>query len=558
MSLWDKKNQPGPAPGPGWLQPVQAAWPTSRIFLHGPIAWLRDCGEIGVPVAVPGRRLELLGQLYDHSKEFPTALPFPGLRVSVDGRELGVIWPVRAGTYCWHFPLPPGGLSARSIIRLELLGVTGSNGLAWLGRLAASLPLPARLQARLQEYRRQMRNRALTIETIRVDGEDILHFRHGRPTTAKRLLKESWRPGLNVVGHFRAALGVAEMARCMVRAADAVQLPTALVELKINCLNGRNDDTFTSRLQDQNPHPVNVFHLDAPQSAEIDHHHGQAFRAGRYNIGFWAWELPEFPDSRVHHHRYFDEIWCLSEFTRAAISVKVPKPVLAMPLAIDFPVPRGAFRAKFGLPERTFLFLFIYDLNSTQERKNPQAVIAAFRRMFPRPGSVGLVIKTHNPGLNVVEFAALKTQLADLPHAHLICETLPREAVLELQQACDCFVSLHRAEGFGLGLAEAMFLGKPVISTNWSATTEFVTPANGGPVQYQLVTLDRDHGPYGRGQVWADADVEHAAHWMKKMVEDTALYSRLGAQAAADIRHLYSPAAIGRRYRQRLDAFTSW
>src|SRR5206468_3914446 len=156
---------------------------------------------------------------------------------------------------------------------------------------------------------------------------------------------------------FRAALGVAEMARCMVRAADAVRLPTALVELKINCLNGRNDDSFTSRLQEKNPHPVNVFHLDAPQAEEIDHHHGKAFRAGHYNIAFWAWELMEFPDSRVRHHRLFDEIWCLSEFTRTAIAAKVPKPVLAMPLAIDFPVPRGELRAKFGLPERTFLFL---------------------------------------------------------------------------------------------------------------------------------------------------------------------------------------------------------
>ncbi|MFA5058939.1 MAG: glycosyltransferase family 4 protein, partial [Opitutaceae bacterium] len=326
----------------------------------------------------------------------------------------------------------------------------------------------------------------------------------------------------------------------------------------LHCLNQAADDSFAGRLQPDNPHPVNVFHLDALQSEEIDHHHGPRFRSGKYNIAYWAWELPEFPDGWVSAHRFFDEIWCPSEFTRTAIAAKVPKPVLAMPHAIDFPVPRGNFRAKFGLPERTFLFLFVYDLNSTQARKNPGAVIAAFRKAFAGAGHVGLVIKTHNPDRHAAAFAELRAELSTLPNTRLISDTLSRTAIIELQQACDCFVSLHRAEGFGLNLAEAMFLGKPVIATDWSGTAEFVNAANGFPVNYRLVTLDRDQGPYARGQVWAEADVEQAAHWMRRVVEDDPLRERLGTQAAADIRRHFSPAVIGRRYRQRLDAFTLW
>jgi glycosyltransferase involved in cell wall biosynthesis len=303
---------------------------------------------------------------------------------------------------------------------------------------------------------------------------------------------------------------------------------------------------------------VNVFHLDAPQSEEIDHHHGRGFRTGHYNVGYWAWELPEFPDGWVAHHRFFDEIWCPSEFTRAAIAAKVPKPVLAMPHAIDFPVPPGDPRPRFALPPRTFLFLFVYDLNSTQERKNPHAVIAAFRRAFSAGGPVGLVIKTHNAGRNPGALAELQAGLQDLPNAHLISDTLSRTGVYELQQACDCFVSLHRAEGFGLNIAEAMFLGKPVIATDWSGTAEFVNAANGCPVTYRLVTLDRDHGPYSSGQTWAEPDIEHAAHWMRRLAEDEALRARLGAQAAADIRRLFSPLAVGRRYRRRLDMLLLW
>ena len=558
MNLWKKKFRPDPRFSAGWLPPQQTQWPHHRIFLGGTTAWLRDRGQLGVPVPVSGRKLELIGTLVDHTKEFPTARPFPGLRVRLNGRELGRIWPVRPGPFLWHFPLPAGGLPARAVLSFELQGVFWSNFLAWIGRLLQPIPLPGGLYGRLQEYRQQKRNRQLRFEAIRVDGEEIIHFRQSRVTPARRLVAQSWQPGLNLVGFFRAALGVGESVRCAARAADAAGLPVALVDLRLNCLNPLVDDTYASRLQSANPHPVNVFHLDAPQSEEIDHHHGRGFRAGHYNIGYWAWELPEFPDGWVAHYRFFDEIWCPSEFTRAAIAAKVPVPVLAMPHAIDFPIPAGDFRPRFALPPRTFLFLFVYDLNSTQQRKNPKAVIAAFRQAFPAGGPVGLVIKTQNPGRNPAALAELQAELQDLPNAHLISDTLSRTAVYELQQACDCFVSLHRAEGFGLNVAEAMFLGKPVIATDWSGTAEFVNAANGGPVNHRLVTLDRDHGPYSSGQTWAEPDIGHAAHWMRRVVEDDALRTRLGTQAAADIRRLFSPLVIGRRYRQRLDMLLLW
>ena len=479
MSLRTTRSRADGRPSSGWQVLPIARWSHYRIFFDGPTIWLRDRGEIALPVAMQGSRLELTGELLDFTKEYPTARPFPGLRVRLNGRVLGEVHPAQPGAFAWPFLLPPGGVPAQSVLSLELLGVRESNFGAWMGRLSRQLPLPSRWRDRLQEYRLQKRNRQLRIETIAVDGEAIIRFRQQHLVPAPRLLAQSWKPGLNLVGFFRAALGVGESVRCAVRAADAVGLPVALIDLRLNCLNSSADDTYVSRLQSENPHPVNVFHLDARQSEEIDHHHGPQFRRGKYNIAYWAWELPEFPDGWVYQHRFFDEIWCPSEFTRAALAAKVPKPVLAMPHAIDFPVPQGDFRAKFGLPERTFLFLFIYDLNSTQERKNPRAVVAAFRKAFPAGGPVGLVIKTHNPDREAAAFAELQAELAGLANVHLICDTLPRVAICELQQTCDCFVSLHRAEGFGLNIAEAMFLGKPVIATDWSGTAEFVNAANG-------------------------------------------------------------------------------
>jgi glycosyltransferase involved in cell wall biosynthesis len=389
------------------------------------------------------------------------------------------------------------------------------------------------------------------------DDELIFDFKN-QPALVPKLRRLGRPGGVNVIGWFRSELGIGESARCMAKACDAAGLPAALVELKLNCLNPANDDTFTARLQATNPHPVNIFHLDPPVAQDIDHHHGPAFRRDKYNIAYWAWELPEFPDAWVRQCEFFDEIWCPSDFVRESIAAKVPLPVLAMPHAIDFRVPQGDFRPKFGLPPAQFLFLFVYDLNSTQERKNPRAVIAAFRKAFPGSGPAGLVIKTHNPAINPVAFADLQAQLAGLPNVHLISDTLPRTAVYELQQACDCFTSLHRAEGFGLNVAEAMFLGKPVIATAWSGTAEFVNSTNGCPVNYRLETLEQDHGPYARGQVWADPDIEHAAHWMRRLVEDDALRARIAAQGAADIRRRFAPSVIGRRYVRRLEAFGLW
>jgi len=218
----------------------------------------------------------------------------------------------------------------------------------------------------------------------------------------------------------------------------------------------------------------------------------------------------------------------------------------------------GRLSQKFGLPNRVFLFLFVYDLNSTQERKNPKAVIAAFRKAFPLGGPVGLVVKTHNPDRHSVAFAELESELKDLPNTHLICETLPRTAVYELQQACDCFVSLHRAEGFGLSVAEAMYLGNRSSRRIGRAPPSSSMSPMVVRSTYRLLTLDCDYGPYLRGQTWADPDIDQAAHWMRSLEDDRSFRESLGRRAAADIRRSFSPKTIGRRYRRRLESFSLW
>jgi glycosyltransferase involved in cell wall biosynthesis len=124
--------------------------------------------------------------------------------------------------------------------------------------------------------------------------------------------------------------------------------------------------------------------------------------------------------------------------------------------------------------------------------------------------------------------------------------------------ACDAYVSLHRSEGFGLTVAESMFLGKPVLSTNWSATSEFLDLQNGCPVKYRLVELESTYGPYAKGQTWADPSPEDAARYMLKLVNDPTYANSLGKAAARTIREKFSPARVGSYYEKRLKAMCAW
>lgn len=453
--------------------------------------------------------------------------------------------------------VPPEVAAQGVTLRLKLRDVSWTNFLAWAARIGESWPLADRIQ----RFRKQNRNRQMRIRTVEADGQVVFDFGNRHAPYSPSFAREHTSLGLNVVGFITADLGIGESARCMIRAADAAHIPAAAVPLKLHCKARLGDQSFAAFVQDTNPHVVNVFHLDPPASRDIDTHHGPDFRAQKYNVGYWAWELPEFPDAWLPYFDFFNEIWCPSDFVRNAIADKSPLAVVTMPHAVEFArpnAPLARLRASFGLPQDKYLFLFVYDLNSYTERKNPGAVIEAFRRSGLANRGATLVIKVHGVGGNEADLEALRARVADLPGATLITDSFSRARVYELQAACDCFVSLHRSEGFGFAVAECMYLGKPVIATDWSATAEYLNGDNGAPVRAKLVRLEKNHGPYAKGQQWADPDVTHAAEWMQRLFEDRALGERLGAAARATIERQFSLRAIGARYRRRLEAIASW
>ncbi len=361
------------------------------------------------------------------------------------------------------------------------------------------------------------------------------------------------RFGINVMGYFQSEKGVGEHARSTVRALKGAGIPHVLN----NCvdLGSSNVDLTCTDFTGQNPYPVNLIVLNADAGPSLAHDM-PGYLKGRYNIGYWNWELERFPEEWRGAFQYFDEIWALSTFTRDSIARVSPIPVLTIPTAIVVPParPSSISRQRLRVRPHAFLFLFAFDFHSHLARKNPLAVIEAFRRAFPSRRDVALVLKTSRSQAAPLEFSEVLLACQGQPNIHIVREVLSRTEMYDLLRLCDAYVGLHRSEGFGLPLAEAMALGKPVIATGYSANVDFMNESNSYPVRYRMVAIEEDHGPYRKGAEWADPDVEHAAEQLRRVVEEPEAARAVAERARADMARLFSPQAVGQQMRDRLNA----
>ncbi len=273
----------------------------------------------------------------------------------------------------------------------------------------------------------------------------------------------------------------------------------------------------------------------------------------RTNILRPFWELSKVPLRFAGSLSRFQEIWAPSEFVRAAFAEAVEAPVLRIPVPVELGEIAPVKRSSYGLPEGATLFLFAFDPCSFFVRKNPLAVVEAFRQAFGRRrDDVGLVIKTLDAGPHAGVLKPLKAAIGGDPRIHLIEGTVSRAEMNGLLAATDVFVSLHRSEGFGFGLAEAMLLGKPVIGTDYSGNTDFLTGETGYLVPYELVPVGAGEYPDHEGQVWAEPDIGVAARHMASIVYDPASAEARAFTGQAYIKTHHSLAAVGKVMRDRL------
>ncbi|HVV13489.1 FkbM family methyltransferase [Amycolatopsis sp.] len=358
--------------------------------------------------------------------------------------------------------------------------------------------------------------------------------------------------GVNLLGYLTAELGVGEMGRIVHEAIEAADIPVASVlEEKILNRTGLERPVTVGDPR----FPVSVLAVNADQTVPVLANHREVGH-GRYRIGLWAWELEDFPAAQHEAFGLLDEVWTVSDFCRRAIEKHSPIPVKTIPVPVRDPgEPARPAREK-GEPVR---FLFAFDFNSIAQRKNPWGTIAAFQRAFPGREDVRLTIKTINAKQRPMEAEQLRAAAADDERIELIERYLSVAELHELYDTSSCYVSLHRSEGFGLTVAEAMARAMPVIATDYSGTTEFLDDKTGWPVPYELIRVGKNCEPYSADSKWADADVDAAAAAMRQVADDPAEAAKRGNAARAHILRTRSMATAAEwMHRELTAAYRTW
>jgi glycosyltransferase involved in cell wall biosynthesis len=365
---------------------------------------------------------------------------------------------------------------------------------------------------------------------------------------------------LALVGHPYIPIGTGEQMRAQIRSLRAVGLPVTVVDVYDTV--GAFDPDVYEQNKKQIPLEIrtrtlskkmNLFCINGDEIEPVLRHLGDRLETSAYNIVFPFWELSNFPDDWAKQLSRFQEVWVASEFVANAVRVKVKIPVKVIPLSVEVKLDSFMNRLDFGIRESAFVFLSFFDFSSYIARKNPLAAVDAFDKCLRRSprNDLQLVMKSNNSGQRPEEFKSFKQEVfkrfaQSASHIHFIDRTLMPNEVRNLIRLSDCVVSLHRSEGYGRVPAEAMYLGKPIVATNYSGNVDYMTPDNSCGVDYKLIPLLKDEYPHWEGQQWADPNVETAAEYMRALSNDDQYRMKIGQAAKTYARAFLSDKAVGK------------
>ncbi len=362
-------------------------------------------------------------------------------------------------------------------------------------------------------------------------------------------IMEARPSGVNVYGFFDTVSGLGSVARSFGHALDTTDVPFRKISIPswAEQFSGRSLPKFE-------PYRANLILQNPDMLALFFRAYGTDLLKGSYNIGYWLWELASARSDWHHLYPYVDEIWVASEFCRQAFQSATKLPVIRIPLVVDGIEKKAIYpRERFGLPRDAFVFGYIFDMASYFERKNPLSLIEAFKREFGNSRDVLLYLKFFNADRDENNNRALKEAISGASNIRSFGGIMDDNEIASLQNAMDCLVSPHRSEGFGYNLAEAMYLGKPVIATRYSSNLDFMRDDNSYLIDCDLVPIPLSQGPYLRGHVWAEPSVDHLAHLMRTVFEDSEGRAEKGRKAAEEIRANYNAGVVGQKIVKRIE-----
>ncbi len=368
------------------------------------------------------------------------------------------------------------------------------------------------------------------------------------PITSSRLA-DSGELGANLLAHFCYPSGLQQGALATKAALESANVAVSCRDVPVGTrtpMHSRRDwlgrEIFPVTMLMMSPMPyTETAYLRA----------GLYRRPGVYRIAYWSWELDSFPAEWPSFEGLFDEIWTPSAFIAETMRARFCVPIRVMPHALVMPEPQLIQRSDLGIADDHFVFLFMFDMCSELDRKNPLGLIRAFRRAFSKNENTTLLLKLVRGELDPAGTARLAAAAEDA-NVVIMNEVASRERALGFVELCDCYVSLHRSEGFGLTLAEAMALGKPVIATGYSGNVDFMTAENSFLVDYTIVPVESDGPNYRCGGRWAEPTEEHAATLMRSVWLDQPAAVEKGRKARSDVMTQLAPREIGIPMRSRL------
>jgi glycosyltransferase involved in cell wall biosynthesis len=339
--------------------------------------------------------------------------------------------------------------------------------------------------------------------------------------------------GVNMSGYLRGEFGVGQFGRLVARSITHSGLPSSTLN---------NADTESRQEEDYETPDIESLYRVTVGAVNADQYliwmatlPSELKRNSKF-VGVWAWEVDDFPSRFFSAFDLVDEIWAISGFVRDSIQPHTKKPVFVVPAPIIAPeITEGLDYAGIGLSDTQPFNLFMFDYFSVFRRKNPLDLIAAHKAAFPDGDGPVLVIKTVNAKKSATQHEQLLFSIAGREDIIVIDKYLSREQLHSLVNECETYISLHRSEGYGLTIAEAMSLGKPVIATGYSGNIDFMSPTNSILVPFELVPVGDDAYPYDKNAKWAQPDLGFAADAMRKLHEDPELRTRLGTQAKMDV-----------------------
>jgi len=359
------------------------------------------------------------------------------------------------------------------------------------------------------------------------------------------------RPGFNIVGHLHASAGLGIAARDY--AAALVANGYDVVGLNVDYGSGgkRNESLAAMELVDSAealPFRHSLIFLAVQLLPTHWLRRMPALRHPRLrNAGVLFWELPVFPKAFAPAIQLFDAVVTPSHFVRQAVEMtdpSLPTFFAEYPLALPASLESTALvRARLAIPPDAFVFAASFDLAGDVSRKNPAAIVSAFRTAFADDPQTWLILKCNGDVAKIPDHPDLRAARASIANAtniRLVVETIGYADVLALYSASDAYISLHRAEGLGLGAMEAMALGKAVIATGYSGNMTYMNEQNSELLPYRLIPTHGSAWQYSRafvgpGAIWADVDIRLAAQAMVRVRTDAEFRDRIAHRAKRDI-----------------------